>query len=467
MSDVSSAVRDVARYLREVRPIDPEELVDYVEADVTADRVREELRAQASSLNLIERPDGRFEPVEADESITFNTTPIERLPHRLERTIEAIIEERLGSDWNRGRTGERLRERIRALKATYLAGDAITYSEHDAIAYLTYHFARSYAATRYVLRELTGEGLLSKEISVLDIGAGVGPGLAGIADEVDDDALISYRAIEPSPLADVFESIATTYPGSNVHVTLEREPIEAVALDDAYDVVVLGNVLSELDDATTVAKRAFEAVASDGSWVAIAPADKRTSIQLRAIERSLEPDATVFGPTIRLWPERRPTVDRWSFVEQPELSIPAYQRALTDPIPDADRDPYLNHTVRYSYSILRRDGRRKYDVSATRDRFLPLADATDHVSERANVIGVKLSHDIATGDRPLFAIGDGSETVECFAVMPVSSSLTASLAKAPYGAILGIEQGLILWNEDEAAINLVVDDETIVTQFAP
>jgi len=57
------AVRNNANYLRNVRPIDPEEIAEYIEGSPHPAVVRETLREEAFDLRLREREDGAFEPV--------------------------------------------------------------------------------------------------------------------------------------------------------------------------------------------------------------------------------------------------------------------------------------------------------------------------------------------------------------------------------------------------------------------
>src|SRR5699024_10492873 len=57
------AIRANASYLREVRPVDPEEIFEYVEGQPHPAVVREELREMAIDLGLRERDDGTFVPV--------------------------------------------------------------------------------------------------------------------------------------------------------------------------------------------------------------------------------------------------------------------------------------------------------------------------------------------------------------------------------------------------------------------
>jgi hypothetical protein len=44
--------------------------------------------------------------------------------------------------------------------------------------------------------------------------------------------------------------------------------------------------------------------------------------------------------------------------------------------------------------------------------------------------------------------------------------LNEALLEAPYGSLLRFENVLVLWNDDEAAYNLIVDGETVVDRLA-
>ena len=90
----------------------------------------------------------------------------------------------------------------------------------------------------------------------------------------------------------------------------------------------------------------------------------------------------------------------------------------------------------------------------------------DHVTERIDLLAVKLSHDLSDGDNAVFKIGDGSQTTDHYAVVTKQSGLNRALADADYGAVLAFENTLVLWNDDEDAYNLVVDGETVVDRLS-
>lgn len=454
------AIRDAARYLRQVRPIDPEEVTEYVEEQPDPAAVRAVLREQAAELGVIERADGSFVPV-GEQPVAPLGGPVEALPERYDRALERRLTGRFGDNWSTGESGDELREAIRRLKEDYYRDRNVAYGPVAALGYAVYHLADSYAASQYVLSDLAHRGLLGRSLRVLDVGAGVGGPALGLFDLVGDDALVDYRAIEPSPAAEVLGSLLDET-GRNVHWDIDRTTAEAFEPDGPYDVVLFANVLSELADPSAVVERYARAVDDDGSLVLLAPADKRTAIELREVERAVEgsTDLGVYSPTARLWPGARPADRCWSFDVRPDLAVPATQHAL-----DAragDTGEFVNADVQFAYAMLRPDGRRLLDWSPSPSTYAELADSENHVTDRVDVAAVKLSHDLADDGNPFFLIGDGSQQVDHFAVTTRETGLNDGLRTAEYGDGLVFEQVLVLWNDDEEAYNLVVDDQTIV-----
>jgi SAM-dependent methyltransferase len=456
------AVRSNAKYLRRVRPIDPDEIADYVEGRPHPAVVRRVLREEAYDLGLFEREDGRFVPAPTDPVTAPDWSP-ERLPERYARVVADLLVERYGTDWHRGDSGDRLREVIRRLKADYHRGTPVEYDADVALGYAVYHLPGYYAAVGYVLDDLVERSLLPRRLRVLDVGAGVGGPALGLLDYLPDDAVVDYHAVEPSAAADVLDRLLDGC-RRNVRPTIHRERIEAFDLEASgpYDLVLCANVLSELDDPATAVERALDALAGDGTLLAMAPADLETSTGLRRVERAVvdDGDATAYAPTLRLWPGAGPSDRGWSFDERPPVAAPAVQRRLDD----AGDDPgtVRNETVKFSYALLRTDGTRRVDVRADPSRHARMAEMERHVTDRIDLLAVKLSRDLAADGHPLFKVGDGSERREQYAVLTRESALNRALRDADYGAVCRFENALALWNDDEGAYNLVVDGETVV-----
>ncbi|WP_123534249.1 small ribosomal subunit Rsm22 family protein [Halosimplex salinum] len=488
--DQREQVRSNAKYLREVRPVDADEIYEYVDGQPHPAAVKQVLRESAVDLGLVEREDGTFEPVaEGPVSVAFDG--VEAFPVEYGRVLEDLLVERYGAGWPDGDSGDRLRERIRAIKDDYYHQRDVAYDEETALAYALYHLPDYYAVVQYVVADLIREELVPRRLRVLDVGAGVGGPALGLHDLLPEDALVDYHAVEPSDAADVLTAVLDET-GRNFHPAVHRETAEAFdpnavagvtdgdapeggAATDGFDLILFSNVLSELDDPEAVVRRYADALAEDGTIVGLAPADRNTAIGLREIERAVADRGplTIYGPTVRLWPGETPSDDCWSFDTRPDLETPVFQRRLDEGDPGeagldgADRrsGEFVNTDVQYAYTFLRRDGLRRVDFTPDGSRVAKLADSEAHVTDRVDCYAAKLSRDLSDDGHPLFRIGDGSQRVDHFAVLTDESSLNADLLTAAYGDVLGFENVLVLWNDDEAAYNLVVDGQTVVDRI--
>ncbi|RQG89904.1 class I SAM-dependent methyltransferase [Natrarchaeobius halalkaliphilus] len=521
MNDQREAIRSNAKYLRNVRPIDPDEICTYVPDDPHPAVVRQHLREDAVDLGLLERDDGTFVPV-TEEPVSPRTEPVRSIPSAYEQRLEDLLVERYGVNWHEDATGDLLRSTIRRFKSNYLAGRPVEYDEDVAAGYAIYHLPGYYAAAQYALDDLAERGRLGRRLRVLDIGAGVGGPAIGLCEYLPDDALLEYHAVEPSSAADILDGLLDET-GRNVHSTIHRTTAEAfdptavdetgtfdpTLPDDGFDLVLACNVLSELEDPVSVARSALESLAPDGTMLAMAPADKNTSIQLREVERELEDErvggqddrrgpVTVYGPTVRLWGTDRPSDRGWTFDARPDLEVPSFQRRLDDATPESDADhapdEFVNVDVQFSYAMLRLDGARRVDVTLETADWAKMAEMDRHVPNRIDLVAAKLSRSLSAGGgettgsgrdggaesqsgsdssgnsgsraNPVFKISDGSESIDHYAVLTKETSLNRPLLEAEYGDLCSFERALALWNDDEGAYNLVVDGETIVDRIA-
>jgi len=483
--DQRSAICDTAKYLRQIRPIDPGEIYEYVEGRPHPGDVRRVLREEAPVLGLIEREDGRFEPPpEGPVAVDFDG--VDRLPESVSRALEELLVEAFGSGWPDGESGDHLRSRIREIKARYFHGERVTYDEVTALGYAIYHLPASFAAVQYVLADLAADDLLPHRMRVLDVGSGVGGQALGFDAVLPSETLVEYHAVEPSDAAGVLDRLLAET-GRNFHPTSHRTTIETFEPDGTYDLLVCANVLSELDEPVSVLGELLDALADGGTVLALAPADRNTAIHLREIERELEgrTGVTVYAPAVRLWPGERPAGECWSFDREPDLEVPAFQRRLdegervadsrpsrnesTDETGSTPRRPgdgeFVNADVQYAYTLLRTDGKQAVEFEPDPTNAAKMAVMDAHVTDRIDCVAIKLSHDLSSGGNPLFLVGDGSEQVDHFAVLTEPSGLNRPLATADYGALLRFENVLVLWNDDEKAYNLVVDGETIVDRI--
>lgn len=469
-------VCDNARYLQNVRPIDPDEIYEYVEGQPHPAVVRQFLREEAFSLGFIEREDGTFVPVSAEpvQSDKIACEGVERVPPAIIDRLNQLLTDRYGPDWETGDSGEQLRATTRAFKAAYLEQSEVEYDAQTALAYAIYHLPDYYATAQYLMAGLVRDGLIPHQLRILDVGAGVGGPLLGILDLLPEDCLIEYHAIEPSAAVEVLEPMLETAIDRNRNrsVTVHRETAEAFEPDREYNLLLFGNVLSELSEPVRIAERYLTYLAADGTCLMFAPADRNTAIQLRSIERKLadeeESEWTVYAPTVRLWPGRTPTDRGWTFDVKPDFAVPSIQQRLASEASDGGE--FINVDVQFAFSVLRRDDRQRIEFTPDPSRFAPMADSERHVSDRIDLVGIKLSHDLAHDPKaapshdhnPLFKISDGSEGTDHYAVLTIETMLNRDLLEASYGDLLVFENALVLWNAEESAYNLVVDDESVV-----
>ncbi|WP_138005880.1 small ribosomal subunit Rsm22 family protein [Halalkalirubrum salinum] len=510
------AVRSNAKYLRRVRPIDPEEIAEYIEGYPHPAVVRQTLREEAFDLGLCEREDGTFVPVDEEPLPAQGWSPT-AFPEEYAFALEDLLVDAYGANWHVGDSGDRLRAAIRRLKADYYFGNDVEYDAVAAHGYAIYHLPDYYAVIGYVLETIAERGLLPKRLRVLDVGAGSGGPALGLADYVGEDVLIEYHAIEPSAAAGGLKRLLEET-GRNVHTKVHETTIESFSpesiesidstdlsektnsiepadreesgaeTDGPFDLILFGNVLSELDDPAAAVERSLSWLASEGSLIAFEPADLNTATGLREVERAVAPpdgDVTVYAPTLRLWDGMGPSDRGWSFDVRDDLAVPPFQQRLADGSTDGsdhgdklaggdesdDTGPeaYINTDVQFAYSVLRTDGERRFQVRSNPRRYARMADMESHVTDRIDLLSVKLSHDLTDGsaDRnALFKIGDGSQKLEHYAVLTRETTLNSDLQAAAYGSVLAFENVLVLWNDDEGAYNLVVDDETIVEAIA-
>ncbi len=469
-------LQNTVAYLRDVRPIDPEEIHEYFDDPPHPAVVRQELRAASFDWRLRERDSGVFEPV-AETPVSAPGWEPTRYPERYDRALADALVDRYGPDWPAGDSGFQLREHIRELKENYYRGQQVAYDTERALAYAIYHNPDTYATMGYTLESLAERGLLDRALRVLDVGAGAGGPAAAIAEFLPDDAVVEYHAVEPSANADIFERVIAET-NRNVRASIHRETAESFdpASVGAVDLLLFNNVLSELPDPAETVERYLPAVADDGTCVLLAPADLETATTLRAVERTVVTPSSasdIFEPTLRLWPDTQPGDRGWSFDERSELDVPATQRRLADAadpeeFPDrrVEPDAFRNTSVRFAYAVVRPDGTRRTPVRADPNRHARLENAERHVTNRIDLLAVKLSHDLADDGNPVFRVGDGSQQTDQYAVLTRESSLNESLRAAEYGAVLAFENALVLWNDDEEAYNLVCDGECVVDPVA-
>jgi SAM-dependent methyltransferase len=436
------------------------------------------LRGEAEGDNLLVTRLPRARPflpsrngLGADERFLMH--PV--IPGRLQELIEAYIRKKTGKDWNDPLVLDRIRSSIRAQKGEYwdqAGGKSISYGAgYRVLAFLAYQFPASFIQFEHILHDLAADGLLKDRMRILDIGSGPGtvplaiidswsrlfPGEARIyALERETENLEAYRSLVP----------AFASGGSPVHaadpIRGDLRTIDPGELPRDLDLLVFGNVLNELredsiDERVALVEGCSRALAADGTLVVIEPADRENSLALRRLTSTLvRRGMTLFAPCTPLWKTAcRP--DRcWTFREDPPISPPRLMRLLsaTD-----DGYRYMNADIKFSYALLRRDGRTRETFRIPKGlKALRLSGLQARLKRRVNVVVAKMSGDLGGRGDHVFKVCDGTPQKPVFAVVPRHHAARArALLEGRYGEILSLEGVQVRFNPARDAFNLFVD----------
>lgn len=427
-------------------------------------QVRRSVPAPAYSLNA------------AEEERVGNYLGDRSLPQALDEAIAGYIEKKTGKELSDPVVLERLRQAIVAQKDDYWKPTqerALRYTKgYSVLGYLSYHFPVYFMQTRHLFARLARDGLVKQEMTVLDLGSGPGVVPLAIADfwQNLDSAKAEVWSVERSKEhIEAFGYLAehTGVPGSRVtlHPPLGADITdpENPALPHRADLIVFSNVLNELAG-LPVEKRAeivmgyARRLAPDGTILIVEPAEEVTSTGLRVISLALKKRGlSVYAPCTFVWCTNC-TPDRcWSFSTAPAIRPTRVMEALAA---CNESFRYVNTDIKYSYVMLRKDGKTRQSCQISRDmRAIRLSKVHLNTGKKITVIAAKMSGDLGDDKTHVFRICDGSAEKPVFAVLPrfhVGPANEAVLS-AGYGDILEFRQVLVRHNPAHDAYNLFVD----------
>ena len=396
-------------------------------------------------------------------------------PPVLERAIEQYITKKVGKDWTDPVILERLRRAIVAQKDDYWKPThkrALQYTKgYSVLGYLAYHFPVYFMQTEHLLALLAREGLLKKEMTILDVGTGPGVVPLAIADFYSrlDAARATIHSIERSEEhIEAFTFLAEHGAGKTSHVKINA-PVKAditafpeKILPADIDLMIFSNVLNELtgvsvEQRADLVMRYAERLSDDGTILIVEPAEEVTSTGLRMLSLSIKKRGlSIFAPCSFIH-STNCTPDRcWSFVTAQKIHPTPIMNTLA-----ACDEPfrYVNTDIKFSYVILRKDGRTResYRIPAG-SRHLRLSQVHRHVEKRVNIIAAKMSEELGDRETHMFHICDGSATKPVYAVLPAFHITTGNEAilSAPYGVILKLENVLVRYNKVHDAYNVLI-----------
>jgi ribosomal protein RSM22 (predicted rRNA methylase) len=285
--------------------------------------------------------------------------------------------------WPTSREVAKLASRVAALSSSYNDASKARATARDAgPARLAFSFVRDVPKTAGAVRELVAVGALrlGTRLSVLDLGAGMGAstwGLVRALEAAGEAGTIDVTWVDADGLAlEVAMAIARARAGrGRVELRATAMQRSAGPLPGArrFDVVLAGQVLSELDvglaDGARTEKHAallaswLDWLEPGGSLVLVEPALRdRTRHLHRLHDAMLAAGATVFAPCLHA--STCPALARdgdWCH-EDLAVDLPAWL------VPVARAAGLRHEGLTFSYLVLRRDGRRLSDaVSARQD----------------------------------------------------------------------------------------------------
>jgi hypothetical protein len=406
------------------------------------------------------------------------------LPPSLETAVEQYIAGKTGKNWSDPVILERLRHAIVAQKDDYWKPTnkrSLQYTKgYSVFGYLAYHFPVYFMQTRYMLAELAREGLLKREMTILDLGTGPGVIPLAVADfwmNLDTARATVFPVERSKEHIEAFGALARGVVIPDSHVTIEP-PREADITDPAHiplpervDLMVFSNVLNELAGLPVAARadivmKYAERLAPDGTILVIEPAEEATSTGLRVLSLALKKRGlSIYAPCTFVWGTNC-TPDRcWSFQTAPSIRPTRIMNMLA-----ACDEPfrYVNTDIKYSYVMLRKDGKTRSSWHLPKDtRALRLSKIHLNVGKRITVVAAKMSEDLGDKETHMFRLCDGSAEKPVYAVLPAFHIMPSNreLGSAPYGAVLEIRNVLVRYNPAHDAYNLLVSRDTCVSVY--
>jgi len=470
------------------------EIIPYLDEPMPVNQLFRIISPELSALGLMaKKGKGDFEisRIPPAQPYLMNQEELERqqhfftkreLPGSLAQSIEQYITKKVGKDWNDPVIIERLRRAIVSQKDDYWKPShkrSLHYIKgYSVLGYLAYHFPVYFFQTGHLLLMLARDGLLKKNMTILDVGTGPGVVPLAIADFYArlDDAQASIYSVERSEEhIEAFTYLREAFVPRGGRVSIKSpiktdiRSLDITRLPEKIDLVIFSNVLNELPDATMdvradIVALISERLAPDGSILIVEPADEENATRMRSLTVALQKKGLqVSSPCSFIWGSTCTAPRCWSFETAPAIKLSRLMETLAH---CEDSYRYVNTDIKYSYAILRKDGRRKENFRLpVRSKFLRLSKLHLHVGKRINVAGSKMSGELGDARSHVFKLCDGTAKTPVYAVLPSYhiTPVNDLITSAPYGSILELRNVLVRYNRTHDAYNLLVSRNTRVT----
>jgi SAM-dependent methyltransferase len=471
------------------------EIIPYLPEPLSASQLYTKLNPELGSLNLSAIKKGadfeisRIQPV---QPLVLNPEEKERLdlfftgrslPRKLEESIEEYLTKKVGKNWDDPVIIDRLRKAIVAQKDDYWRPSharSLKYTKgYSVLSYLAYHFPVYFMQAEHLLAMLIREGLLKESMTVLDVGTGPGVVPLAIADfysRLDKGRVVVHSLERSEEHVEAFMYLREQFTRKDAKASI-RPPKKAditspdvTGIPEKIDLMIFSNVLNELPDITMesraeIVARMAESLSPDGSILIVEPADEENATRMRTLTVALAAKGlNIYSPCTFLWGTPCTAPRCWSFETAPAIRLTRVMETLAH---CEDSYRYVNTDIKYSYAILRKDGKKKESCRMPAgSKFLRLSKVHLHVGKRINVVGVKMSGELGDARSHVYKICDGTARTPVYAVLP-SYHITPEndmITSAPYGSILEMKGVLVRYNKEHDAYNLLVSRNTSIME---
>lgn len=416
---------------------------------------------------------------EAPDLLTFFLARGE-MPDRLQALIEEYITRKVGRHWDDPVVLGRIQRAITSQKNIYWQESRpgqIRYERgYDVLAYLAYHVPVYHHQFCHLTAMLIRLGLLKRDATVVD--AGAGPGVTSLALATVCSCISGYdltvHALEVAQEhKEAYEFLVPRYIEGVKGITAAPVlPVDIMDIDPAdlpseVDLLVLQNVINEWRN-LTAGERAdavlplTTTLAPRGSVLLVEPADLSNAVALREVSvllarKGLSILAPCFSPHgISCDPSAC-----WSFQEAPPIQP---TRLMTRLLASDQGYRFINTDLKFAWALHHRresgpQYRRAYPQGTS------CGSLKKAVGHRVAVTAAVLSGNLGSGGEFVVRVCDGSSTLPVFAILPHYHRTHANLPliAAQYGDVVCLDQVLVRFNPRFGSLNLLVNRHSRVT----
>jgi SAM-dependent methyltransferase len=406
------------------------------------------------------------------------------LPPLLEDLIEEFIGKKTGKRWDDPVILERLRRAIVSQKDQYWRegrSKKISYEKgYSVLGYLVYQLPVYFVQFEHILRMIAGDGLLKTKMRVLDVGTG--PGVVPLAftdflSRLKGCSAAIHTMEQSTEQIEAFNYLVPGFTKGSNEVFIGRPVHDDIRkfspgnLPGPFDFIVFQNVLNELPvtgpvERADIVEKFSHLLAEDGSILVIEPADLTNSTVMRKTVLALvDRGFGIFSPCRFIWGARCSPDSCWIFEQKPHIRPTRLMKALAG---DEEAYRYLNTDIKYSYAVIRKDGRQRspYRVPI-HAKFARFSQLGRHVGRKVNVIASVMSGDLGDNVHHVYRVCDGTSRNQVFIILPryYAAPATKAVLEGGDNRVIEFHQVQVRFNPRYHAYNLLVNRSTRIIQI--